>query len=58
MKSLLFVLSTFLISVTVQSQVVKIGYANVDYILSQMPEAKTIEAELSVYEKERNCSEK
>lgn len=30
----------------------KIGYVDVDYVLSQMPEAKTIEADLKSYEKQ------
>ncbi len=32
-----------------QSKSLKIGYTNVDYILSQMPESKQIEAELKTY---------
>lgn len=45
---LLFVLATGLITAQAQSPTAssKIGYADVDYIFSQMPEAKQIETEL------------
>ncbi|MFC2124958.1 OmpH family outer membrane protein [Bacteroidota bacterium] len=43
----------FLVGFTVKAQSgMKIGYTNVDYILSLLPEAKEIEAELSAYTKQ------
>lgn len=49
LKSLL--LSAFvLFAVAATAQEVKVGYTNVDYVLSQMPEAKQIEADLKAYE--------
>ena len=35
-----------------QSSALKIGYANVDYILSLLPEARAIESEFKTYEKQ------
>ena len=48
MKKLLVVLlfSTAAFAVQAQTASMKIGYADVDYILSQMPEAKQVESEL------------
>ena len=34
------------------SQGPKIGYTNLDYILSQVPEAKQVESDLQTYEKQ------
>lgn len=42
---LVFVACT-LMGVTAMAQTVKIGYADVDYIMSQMPETKQVESEL------------
>ena len=39
-------------SVSAQSADLKIGYTNVDYILSQLPEAKQIESELKTHEEQ------
>ncbi len=47
-SSLLSILVFF--AVTAYAQEIKIGYTNVDYVLSQMPEAKQIEADLKAYE--------
>lgn len=49
MKKLVFVFAFALITVVSMAQTpapIKIGYADVEYIFSQMPEAKTIENEL------------
>jgi outer membrane protein len=40
------------ISVKAQSAPLKIGYTNVDYILSKLPEAKQIESELKTHEEQ------
>lgn len=40
------------ISVNAQSAPLKIGYTNVDYILSKLPEAKQIESELKTHEEQ------
>lgn len=37
---------------TAQSQSLKIGYANVDYIVSQLPDSKQIESELKAHNKQ------
>jgi outer membrane protein len=42
---LVFVACTFM-GLTAMAQTVKIGYADVDYILGQMPDTKTVESEL------------
>lgn len=55
MKIKSFVIACLMLSaVTVDSiaQDIKIGYTNVDYILSFMPEAKQIQAELESYQKQ------
>jgi outer membrane protein len=39
-------------SLHAQTSAIKIGYTNVDYILSLLPEAKEIEAELTAYSKQ------
>ena len=55
MKKLLIILSAMVLfgmnSSYAQSDL-KIGYTNVDYILSLLPEAKEIEAELAAYQKQ------
>lgn len=43
---LAFVTCFLMAGMTLQAQNVKIGYADVDYILSQMPETKQVESEL------------
>lgn len=48
-RSLLFG-AFVLFAVTATAQGLKVGYTNVDYILTQMPEAKQIEADLKAYE--------
>lgn len=45
-KLVLFSVVFTLIGLAVQAQNVKIGYADVDYILSQMPDTKQVESEL------------
>lgn len=50
MKKLVFVFAFALITAVSMAQTpapIKIGYADVEYIFSQMPEAKTIETELT-----------
>ena len=42
----------FAFSTQAQDAALKIGYANVDYILSQMPETKQVESELADYQKQ------
>ena len=51
-KSILFavVLSAFSLGANAQGVVMKLGYTNVEYILSQMPEAKQVDSELKAYE--------
>ena len=39
----------FVSAVSFAQAPVKIGYTNVDYVLSQMPESKQIEADLKAY---------
>jgi len=52
-KFLYVLAATLLVGFTVKAQSgVKIGYTNVDYILSLLPEAKEIEAELTSYTKQ------
>ncbi|MFA0961997.1 OmpH family outer membrane protein [Roseivirga sp. BDSF3-8] len=54
-KKLIYVVVALLLAVPAvhaQSAGFKIGYVDVDYVLSQMPEAKTIESELKSYEKQ------
>lgn len=53
MKTKWIFLALFLLAFTVKAQdQIKIGYTNAEYILSFMPEAKQIEAEISDYEKQ------
>ena len=52
-RSLLAVLAFSLIGVCTQAQsAMKIGYADVDYILSQMPESKQVESDLQATNKQ------
>ncbi|MGB3183245.1 MAG: OmpH family outer membrane protein [Cyclobacteriaceae bacterium] len=55
-KKLIYVVVALLLAVpAVHAQSAagfKIGYVDVDYVLSQMPEAKTIDSELKAYEKQ------
>ena len=41
-----------LVNVSAQTAPLKIGYTNVDYILSKLPEAKQIESELKTHEEQ------
>ena len=50
-KGLIVVLALFGLSFA-NAQTQKIGYTNAEYILSLLPEAKTIEADLTAYEKQ------
>jgi outer membrane protein len=53
MKTKWIFLAVFLLAFTVKAQdQIKIGYTNAEYILSFMPEAKQIEAEIGDYEKQ------
>ena len=45
-RSLLAVLAFSLIGLCAEAQTMKIGYADVDYILGQMPESKQVQADL------------
>ncbi len=49
-KSLILVLAFALTAITTQAQDFKIGYTNVEYILSQMPELKGVDAEYKAFE--------
>ena len=51
-KSIIFavVLSAFGLTASAQGVVMKMGYTNVEYILSQMPEAKQVDSEFKAYE--------
>lgn len=51
-KSIIFavILSAFGLTANAQGVVLKIGYTNVEYILSQMPEAKQVDSEYKAYE--------
>jgi outer membrane protein len=50
-KSLVLVIALVAITISVQAQsTFKIGYTNVEYILSQMPEAKQVDSEYKAYE--------
>ncbi|MEQ6119500.1 OmpH family outer membrane protein [Reichenbachiella sp. MALMAid0571] len=49
-KSLIFVFVSTILAFTAQAQEFKIGYTNVEYILSLMPELKGIEAEYKAFE--------
>jgi outer membrane protein len=52
MKKFLTLLALAILSVSVSNaQGVRIGYTNVEYILSLMPETKQVELELAAYEK-------
>jgi len=48
----LTVISLAAVSVSAQSATLKIGYTNVDYILSKLPEAQQIESELKTHEEQ------
>ena len=50
----IIILAFFAVTMTAQAQDggLKIGYASADYILSNMPEAKQIEADLKVHEQQ------
>lgn len=55
MKKLLIIcvlLSAFAVTKSYSQSDLKLGYTNVDYILSLLPEAKEIETELSAYSKQ------
>lgn len=50
---LIFILAFFLTAFAAQAQVpLKIGYTNAEFILSNMPEAKEIEADLKAHEQQ------
>lgn len=51
-KFVLVSLALTLIGFSASAQNVKIGFANTDYILSQMPEAKSVDSELRSFEKQ------
>lgn len=48
-RLLLGVAALFFLVCSTQAQTIKIGYADVDYILSQMPEAKEVQSELEAH---------
>lgn len=50
--SIIIICCLAVFSVEAQSTTLKIGYTNVDYILSQLPEAKQIESELKTHEEQ------
>ncbi len=49
MKKILMLAAGLMLAATTVSVGQKIGYTNVDYVLSQMPESKQIEADLKAY---------
>jgi outer membrane protein len=49
MKKTLMLAAGLMLAVTTASVAQKIGYTNVDYVLSQMPESRQIEADLKAY---------
>ncbi len=49
MKKSLMLAAALMLAATTASVAQKIGYTNVDYVLSQMPESKQIEADLKAY---------
>ena len=49
MKKTLMLAAVLVLAATTASVAQKIGYTNVDYVLSQMPESKQIEADLKAY---------
>ncbi len=49
MKKTLMLAAALMLAATTASVAQKIGYTNVDYVLSQMPESKQIEADLKAY---------
>ncbi|MBC7448628.1 MAG: OmpH family outer membrane protein [Hymenobacteraceae bacterium] len=49
MKKTLMLAAALLLAASTASVAQKIGYTNVDYVLSQMPESKQIEADLKAY---------
>ncbi|MDA0193459.1 MAG: OmpH family outer membrane protein [Bacteroidetes bacterium] len=51
-KTLAALLVAFILTGSTFAQNLKIGYTNIDYVLSLMPEAKQIQAELDSYEKQ------
>lgn len=51
-KFVLVSLALTLVGFSASAQNVKIGFANTDYIVSQMPEAKSVESELRAFEKQ------
>ena len=48
----LFVLLSLLVNGSLSAQTLKIGYADVDYILSLLPEFKQVQSNLQAYEKQ------
>jgi len=48
-KSIIAAIAIAFVSVTASAQI-KIGYTNVEFVLSQMPEAKQVDAEYKTYE--------
>jgi len=51
-KFLIALVAILMVGFTTQAQDLKIGYTNIDYILSQLPEAKQIQADLESYQKQ------
>ncbi len=49
MKKILMLAAAVMLAASTASVAQKIGYTNVDYVLSQMPESKQIEADLKAY---------
>lgn len=49
-KSLIVVFVLAIASLSIQAQGFKFGYTNVEYILSQMPDAKQVDSEYKAYE--------
>ncbi|MGL1885342.1 MAG: OmpH family outer membrane protein [Reichenbachiella sp.] len=49
-KSLIVVFVLAFTTISVNAQTFKFGYTNVEYILSQMPEAKQVDSEYKAYE--------
>ncbi len=49
MKKTLMLAAALMLAASTASVAQKIGYTNVDYVLSQMPESKQIEADLKAY---------
>lgn len=51
MKSVVIFFSTLLLALGIQAQTFKIGYTDIEYVLTQMPEYKTASGDIELFQK-------